>query len=66
MIRLKADAGDNFKKRASIPLAPFTSWDMVSRSAKKYLGLGAIVALLLLLYYHGGSRTGQRSSADVS
>jgi hypothetical protein len=32
---------------------------MVSRSAKKYLGLGAIVALLLLLYYHGGSRTGQ-------
>ncbi len=40
-------------------MAASSSWDMVSRSAKKYLGLGAIVALLLLLYYHGGSGTGQ-------
>ncbi len=45
-------------------MAASNSWDMVSRSAKKYLGLGAIVVLLLLLYYHGGSRTGKRSSAD--
>jgi hypothetical protein len=31
---------------------------MVSRSTKKSLGLGGLVATLVLLYYHGGAGTG--------
>jgi len=39
---------------------------MVSRSTKKYVGLGGIVALLLLLYYRGGSPTAESCNKSLS